>query len=280
MDQDIRFREYCSSEELEKKKNLPDPIKNELGEISAEDDESVLVYTPTKVIRPIKKNIQHYYYMTQKGLFFNTNMFIYEIVGGVFHGTVITVATIAAYDQFIVDKDGRNSDFWCVSIVIYTVLIIVTNLMTIIRGSHITWLLLVAVFLTSLTPFILWMVFYDRWTALNTLSNYSVWFILGNWHYYQAVLLNTFFVCFYEICRFFLKYYINPTMTEYTLQLRKKKLIQDEQFWQEDLIEIVKKNSSKFRANKKVRNDNDTLKQTNPQDDMHSTKLVRTITHI
>lgn len=57
MDQDIRFREYCSSEELEKKKNLPDPIKNELGEISAEDDESVLVYTPTKVIRPIKKNI-------------------------------------------------------------------------------------------------------------------------------------------------------------------------------------------------------------------------------
>jgi magnesium-transporting ATPase (P-type) len=33
MDQDVRFREYCTKEELRTKKEFPDPIINELGEI-------------------------------------------------------------------------------------------------------------------------------------------------------------------------------------------------------------------------------------------------------
>lgn len=178
MDQDVRFREYCSAEELKQKKELPDPIKNELGEIPADDDESVIIYPPTKVIRPLKKNIQHFYYMTQKGLFFNTSLFAYEIIGAICHGFIITMATLAAYRLYIVDDEGHNSDFWCVSIVVYTVLIIVTNLMTMIRSSHITWLLIFAIMATSIGPFILWMIFYDRWTYLNVQSTYSVRFIL------------------------------------------------------------------------------------------------------
>lgn len=57
IDQDVRFREYCSEEELKRKKRYPNPIKNDLGEIEADDDESVIDYLPTKVLRPLKQNI-------------------------------------------------------------------------------------------------------------------------------------------------------------------------------------------------------------------------------
>lgn len=184
IDQDVRFREYCSEEELKRKKRYPNPIKNDLGEIEADDDESVIDYLPTKVLRPLKQNIQHFYYMTQKGLFFNTSMFIYEILGALGQGTVITIAAILSYRHFNIDQDGHDSDFWCVSIVVYSVLIVVTNLMTIIRSSHITWLLIFAVLATSIGPFIIWMVVYDRWTFLNDQSIDSVRYILTKWHFY------------------------------------------------------------------------------------------------
>lgn len=153
--------------------------------------------------------------MTQKGIFFNTGQFILEILRGIIHGCVITVATIFVYDDFIIDNEGHNSDFWSVSIVLYSVLITVTNFNTVIRSSHITWILILAVIVTSIIPFIIWMIIYDRWLYLNIQSTYSVRFILKKWHFYQAVILNTFFISFAEICRFFLKFYIDPTMVEY-----------------------------------------------------------------
>lgn len=111
-------------------------------------------------------------------------MFIYEILGALGQGAVITIAAILSYRHFTIDTDGHDSDFWCVSIVVYSILIVVTNLMTIIRSSHITWLLIFAVFATSIGPFIIWMIVYDRWTFLNEQSIYSVRFILTKWHFY------------------------------------------------------------------------------------------------
>lgn len=160
--------------------------------------------------------MQHFYYMTQKGLYFNTSLFVYEVLGALSHGAIITVITILSYRYYNINVEGHNSDFWSVSVVIYTVLIIVTNLMTLIRSSHITWLLLFSVMATSVGPFVIWMIVYDRWTFLNTQSYFSVRSILQKWHYYLIVVLNTFLISFYEICKFFLKYYVNPTMTEYT----------------------------------------------------------------
>jgi magnesium-transporting ATPase (P-type) len=247
MDQDVRFREYITTDQLERKMKYTDKVKNELGEIEADDDESVLDFKPVRVIRPVKQNIQHFYYMTQKGLFFNTSMFLYEILGALGQGTVITIAAILSYKYFNIDKDGHDSDFWCVSVVVYSVLIVVTNLMSIIRSSHITWLLIFAIFVTSIGPFIFWMVVYDSWTFLNTQSIFSVRFILTKWHFYQCVILSTFFISFYEIYKFFLKYYMNPTMTEYFHLLAKKKLIHEEDFWHENVIQMVKKKSASER---------------------------------
>lgn len=256
---------------------MEDPIINKFGEVKAADNESVIYFPPMMVVRPLKDNIQHFYYMTQKGLYFNTWLFGYEIIGGLCQGLVISISTIKAYDFFIVDEDGHNSDFWTVSLVIYTVLIINTNLMTIIRASHISWLLIFAVFVTSLIPFSIFVIVYDNWEWLNTQSLYSANFILSRWHFYQTVILNIFFISFYEICKFFLKFYINPTMTEYTMQLRKKGLINDPLFWQEGLIKVVKKNSSKVRTRKKRRKH---FKATNSiNDEYESHKIVEAITH-
>lgn len=189
--------------------------------------------------------------MTQKGLFFNTSLFIYEIFTAISHGIVITLITIYVYRLYIIDIEGHTSDFWSVSVVVYSVLIIITNLLTLIRSSHITWLLIFAIFVTSLIPFILFMIIYDRWSFINTQSIFSVRFILRQWHYYIVVLLNIFIISFYEIVKLFMKYQLNPTMTEYFQQLTTKKLVDDEHFWTEDLIKEVKKKSSEVRVEKK-----------------------------
>jgi predicted membrane protein len=136
---------------------------------------------------------------------------------------------------------------------------------------------MIAIFGTSIGPFIIWMIFYDRWEYLNIQSLYSVRFILKKWHFYQAVILNTFLLTFYELCGFFLKYYVNPTMTEYTHQLKKKKLIQQDEFWQHNLIKIVKKKSSKVRN--EVKNRKNQKRKPTTQEELHSAKLVRTVTH-
>ena len=144
--------------------------------------------------------------MTQKGLFFNTALFIYEICTAICHGVVITLVTIYVYRTYTIDIDGHSSDFWSVSVVVYSVLIMITNLLTLIRSSHITWLLIFAIFATSIAPFVIFMIVYDRWEYLNVQSIYSVRFILGHWHYYIVVLLNIFIISFYEIVRFFMRF--------------------------------------------------------------------------
>jgi hypothetical protein len=52
-------------------------------------------------------------------------------------------------------------------------------------------------------------------------------------------------------------------------------LIKDAQFWQEDLIKIVKKNSSRVRTEKKRRKG----KKKTKVDEMYSARVVRSITH-
>lgn len=278
MDQDVRIREHVTSKELERKKKYPDPVKNPLGEIDADDDESVIDYQPTKVQRKVKQNFQHFYYMSQKGLFFNTSMFIYEIIGAIIQGTVITIAAILAYRNFNIDANGQNSDFWCVSIMVYSVLILVTNLMTLIRSSHITWLLIFAIFATSIGPFIAWMILYDRWTFLNTQSDYSIRYILSKWHYYLCVVISTFVISFFEICKFFLKFYVNPTMNEYYRTLWNRNLTEDPDLWEENIIQQVKKNSASERAQTYLKKNS--KKTFTKEEEDYSAKVVRAITRV
>lgn len=214
----------------------------------ASDDESMIPMKEVKVNRLIKNNFQHFYYITQKGLYFNYNVFFYEISSALITASIITVATIYFYTDHIIAKEGYNSDFWICSFVIYTVLIIVTNLLTFIRASHVTWLLVSTVFFTSLLPFFLFVFFYDRWEGINTQSEYSARFVMNKWHFYSAVYLSTIFICFVEIVKFFGKFYFNPTMVEYVQQLQGKGLGNEKKYFGIEYIKLIKKRNLKRKG--------------------------------
>lgn len=247
MDQGIRYRTYLPSKKVKEKEEKygnrkdKDLYVNSLGELSADDEESMIPIKEMKVDRLVKNNFQHFYYITQKGLFFNYTVFAYEIISALVNASIVTIATIYFYGDHEFDQNGQNSDFWTVSFAIYTVLVLTTNLLTLIRASHISCLLLFAVFFTSILPFFLFAFFYDRMVSINSQSSYSYRYIIVRFNYYSVVLLSTIFVCFVEIVKFFGKYYFNPTMIEYVKQLRKHDLHNEKRYFADEYIRLIKR---------------------------------------
>lgn len=251
MDQDIRYRTYLSSKDIKAKEEKygsrkdKDLYVNSLGELSASDHESMIPMKEMRVDKLVKNNFQHFYYITQKGLFFNYTVFCFEILSALINASLITVATIYFYGDHEFDSNGHSSDFWTVSFAIYTVLILATNLLTLIRASHISLLLLFAVFVTSVIPFFLFAFFYDRMVSINTQSTYSYRFIIARFNYYSVVLLSTIFICFVEIVKFFGKYYFNPTMVEYVKQLKKNNIHNDKKYFADEYVKLIKRKNLK-----------------------------------
>ena len=67
-------------------------------------------------------------------------------------------------------------------------------------------------------------------------------------------------------------------MTEYTQQLNKNRLLVDDEFWQEDLIKIVKKNSSRFRTEKTLKK-SQKMNMRKIREEAKSSQKVKEITH-
>ena len=252
-DQDVRFRQYVPSEVIKKKSNLPDSLRNDDGEETpseAEDMESVIPSKATKVIRTIKNNFQHFYYITQKGLYYSMRLFYEELLLGCLQSVLLTVVAVSAFNRWPIDAAGHNSDIWCVSFSIYAVLICSLNVMVLLRASHVTNLLLLTLVFSSMVPFLLWMWFYDRWVLLNYYSTYSARFILQTPIFYLVVLICIFGVCFAELFRFFSRFYLSPTMVEYALKLEKSGIVEYDQYFTQNIIWRIKSfHVKKFRKN-------------------------------
>lgn len=202
-EQDIRYRDYISEEKVKEKKRLKNPIINPIGEILPEDEdlESVIPLVETKVYKSIKDIYQHFYYMSQKQVYFSYRIFIQLVIESLIHSSMITFLMMYQFKKRPIDSEGRQGGLWAVSLLIYSNLILVTNVLTLIRAAHITILLIMAVFLTSLAPFYLFVIWYDRLLSWNIYSTYSMRFILKTWDYYIICLICTFTVCLFEIDR-------------------------------------------------------------------------------
>ena len=240
-DQDIRFRSYLTKKEIEEKKKFDDPIINELGELKSTDDESVLAYLPTKVIRNIKDNMQNYYYISQRKLYFNYLVFFYHSAAGFIQGLFITIFNLVYFQNVQVDSSGHTTDFWFVSFVIYTSLVVGVNSLVLIRANHITMLLFWLVILSSLLPYIIFMYVYDHFTLVNSQSSFSARYAMGTWQFYACVGMNVIVLTFGEIIKLFGKYYVRPTMVEYTKQLRRKRRLDQPFYFDKKIVDLVKR---------------------------------------
>lgn len=243
-DQDIRYRDYVPNSKVEQKKRFKDPIFNEIGEILPEDEdmESVVPLVETQVYRTVKDIYQYFYYMTQKNLYFNMTQFYYVVFESLIHSTMITLIMLYSFEDCAVDIDGRVSDFWSFSLSSYSNLLIIVNIITLMRASHITMLFTFAIIFLSIAPFFLFVVVYDRMTSYNEYSTYSMRFNLQLGEFYLASLVCIFAVCFIEICKFFLKFYNRPSLVDFVLKLKKLGLVHEEKYFKKEVLQVVKEN--------------------------------------
>jgi len=59
--------------------------------------------------------------------------------------------------------DGRNSDFWMMSITIFTCVIFVVNLKIALTTQYWTWIFFLSILLTSLIPYFIIVVISGYW---------------------------------------------------------------------------------------------------------------------
>jgi magnesium-transporting ATPase (P-type) len=256
MDQDVRYRSYLSNKLLKKKKQqYKNPVINDLGELAASDNESVVPLIQTKVQKSIKDNFQHLYYITQKNIYYDYRKFWLEVLDATVDGVIITIVMFLAFWVAPIDSDGRMGDFWFSSITMYSILIVAVNVKTLFRAAHITVLLLISIFVTSIIPFYLFAYFYDHWENFNEHSHFSARFTMSTLGYWLSVLLISFYVCFLEIFKFFGKYYFNPSMVEYVKQLNKMKQLNVPGAFSHEMIGVIKKHHVKALKNKKITDD-------------------------
>ena len=164
-------------------------------------------------------------------------------------------------------------DFWAVSFGLYTVLIFVTNILALIRGSHITIILIITIFISSLAPFFLFMALYDRAYSVNLYSDHSARFLLGNTIFYLCIILNIFCIVFLDICRWFIRFYVNPTLVEYVLKLKKEGLIDKPQYMTHEIIESIKRHHPELQKTSKYKK---SIKRRNKETE--GFKIVRQVT--
>ena len=164
------------------------------------------------------------------------NKFFWECVEAVCHSVIVLVLNIKIFADRPIDSSGRVSDFWAVSFCGYSVLILATNIFSVTRASHITWILILTILITSITPFALFIFLYDHMVSINYQSSYSARFLFTNPFFYLALTMNLFSIVFYDIFKWFYKFYAIPTLVEYALKLRKEKLLDKPEYFTKEII--------------------------------------------
>lgn len=218
-DQDIRYRHYTKN----KNKQTQDTNVEKTEKDSQADSEFQM--NQTRVLLTIKDHMEDFYYITRRGIYYGMSYFAIDCLETVLYSGLSLLLNVYIFDSQAIDIDGHMGDFWTVSISIYIVLIIVSNLLCVLRGSHITWLLICTIFTTSLIPFFAFMMIYDRATYLNVNNTYTVRFLFKNRVFYLAVFVNIFCLVLYDLLKWFMKFYFSPTLVEYVLKLKKEGLI-------------------------------------------------------
>ena len=127
----------------------------------------------------------------------------------------MVLTTVWALRDAILSKAGQVSDHWSVSFTIYASIVLSVNITVLFRCRSITWLTLVAIFLTSIFPYFLFMYWYDRWDWINVESSYSTDVLFKTIHFYLLVSINCMYVTIGEMLYLMKIYRMKPTLAEY-----------------------------------------------------------------
>lgn len=151
------------------------------------------------------------------------------------------MTTLRVFNWAIIDIEGRAADHWCVSVTVYTSIVISTNIAVFIRSRSVTWLLILVILFTSVVPYFLFMYWYDRWDWINVESTYSASKLFFSPHFYLCVAINCMYVVISEVFHLIKYYRISPTLAEYFKLLIKRNKDTNPSYFNEKILREIKK---------------------------------------
>jgi len=138
------------------------------------------------------------------------------------------------------NSDAINADFASVSITIYTLVVLSTSLVIFTRVGNINTATVFTIVVGSIFPYFGFIWMYDLWPSQNPYMSYTLATLLSSPIFYLIIGVCLSIVLGIEVFYAFLRFWIYPTMREYSLVLRKKKLVHDERFFETGLIASIK----------------------------------------
>lgn len=254
-DRDINYLRVKSEKELMKEKEAKEAeyvrkVTNQENDVDSsftvvskdkKVDESLVNCEYITVIKKIKENFQHYYYISQKSLFFTPSTFFLEIMSSLSQSTAVTLMTTYFFNgETVLTIEGYTADHWCVSFTIYTSILLGSNLTLCYRSREIGWTLIFMIFVTSIIPFFIFMWIYDQLEQLNSDSTYSAITLFRSYHFYLTVFINLMTISLLEVLDLLRWYGIKPTLVEYTRMILKGGKIDQEGKFDMNIIKKIK----------------------------------------
>lgn len=187
------------------------------------------------------------YRIGQVDSIFNSPNFLLCITKGIAHGFLIWLTSVyAAQDGPVVGPDGLNSDFWFVSVSMFTSVYVVATLQNIYMVRYWTVFNVLSLSLLSVVCYVAWVFIEDNLSSFEIYGNLET--IWASPIFYLIVLLNAGWFSVYDYAENLLKEIISPSVTVKARSLVKSgSLIRMSQEEIAQTFELDKSNLNKIR---------------------------------
>lgn len=157
--------------------------------------------------------IPYIYKVGQKDSIFNNITFLMWIGKGIIHGFLIWLTCLfSCVDSNIVGQNGLNSDFWFVSVTMFTSIFVVATLQIVFMTRYWTWFNFILLTIFSILPYLAWMFISDLLYTMIDSSGIQdqVW---GSSTFYLLILLNAGIFTGYDFTERFLQEWFGHSIT-------------------------------------------------------------------
>lgn len=131
---------------------------------------------------------QYSYLYSQKNLLFNKTRFVLFLLEGIFHGLIIFLVHVYSLKNTILCSNGYNTDFWVMSISMFTSIIFIVNMkLSIITQTwiNVTW---ISFIITSFATFFLYIWISDQLFPIDMSHTLVIMFT-------SPIFYLNFFIC-------------------------------------------------------------------------------------
>ena len=179
--------------------------------------------------------------MSQKRIYFARNAFMFEVLNALIQSAIITIIPLAFMGgKDVMDYKGRSADFASVSITIYSLVVFTTSLVIFMRVGNINIMTVSFIVSLSLVPYFGFVWIYNYVAYFNIHSTHTTIMLFSSPIFYLIVVVTMSMIFGIEYFYAFTRFWVYPTMREYGLVLRKKKLVHDDRFFEKGLVASIK----------------------------------------